>query len=296
MNIVTSTDLPGLHKISQGKVRDIYEVEDKLLLVTTDRISAFDVILPEGIPYKGAVLNAISMFWFGFFKESITNHAITTDIHEMPEVLHQHADLLRGRSLLAKKADVFPVECVARGYVVGSGWKDYQATGAICGIVLPQGIEKCGKLEEPIFTPATKAESGHDENISFDTMADIIGRDNAHTLREKTLDIFCRAREYAEKCGIIIADTKLEWGVHDGEIILIDEVLTPDSSRFWPADRYNPGENQPSFDKQIVRDYLETLDWDKTYPGPKLPEDIVKRTSEKYREVYRIITTKELDA
>jgi phosphoribosylaminoimidazole-succinocarboxamide synthase len=289
------SSLPGLECIGRGKVRDIYAVgDDRLLIIATDRISAFDVILPTPIPRKGEVLTQLSLFWFDFLKDVVPNHLITANVDEYPDELKQYRDQLEGRSMLVKKLKMFPVECVARGYVVGSGWKDYQRTGAICGINLPAGLRECGKLPEAIFTPATKAETGHDENISIEQAGQIIGADWAQKLKDLTIDIYERAAQHGLACGLIIADTKLEFGLLDGEIVLGDEVLTPDSSRYWPLELYQPGRSQESFDKQYVRDYLETLDWNKTPPGPELPEEVVENTSEKYAEAYFILTGKEL--
>ncbi len=289
MNIVLKTEFTDLDLAARGKVRDIYDLGDKLLIVTTDRISAFDVILPTGIPQKGYVLTQLSKFWFEQTKSIVKNHLITTDVNEMPEECRQYSDILNGRSMLVKKADPFPVECVVRGYITGSGWKDYLRTGKVCGIKLPGNLKESQKLEPPIFTPATKAEIGdHDENISFDKMIEIVGKDNAEKLKELTISIYEFARDLALKKGIIIADTKLEFGVKNGDIILIDEVLTPDSSRFWYEREYEVGKPQNSMDKQFVRNYLETLDWDKKAPGPELPQDVVNKTSEKYMEILNI--------
>ncbi|WP_273266263.1 phosphoribosylaminoimidazolesuccinocarboxamide synthase [Flexistipes sinusarabici] len=289
MNIVLKTEFTDLDLAARGKVRDIYDLGDKLLIVTTDRISAFDVILPTGIPQKGYVLTQLSKFWFEQTKSIVKNHLITTDVNEMPEECRQYSDILNGRSMLVKKADPFPVECVVRGYITGSGWKDYLRTGKVCGIKLPGNLKESQKLEPPIFTPATKAEIGdHDENISFDKMIEIVGKDNAEKLKELTISIYEFARDLALKKGIIIADTKLEFGVKNGDIILIDEVLTPDSSRFWYEREYEVGKPQNSMDKQFVRNYLETLDWDKKAPGPELPQDVVNKTSKKYMEILNI--------
>ncbi|MEC9491352.1 phosphoribosylaminoimidazolesuccinocarboxamide synthase [Flexistipes sp.] len=289
MNIVLKTEFTDLDLAARGKVRDIYDLGDKLLIVTTDRISAFDVILPTGIPQKGYVLTQLSKFWFEQTKSIVKNHLITTDVNEMPEECRQYSDILNGRSMLVEKADPFPVECVVRGYITGSGWKDYLKTGKVCGIKLPGNLKESQKLEPPIFTPATKAEIGdHDENISFDKMIEIVGKDNAEKLKELTISIYEFARDLALKKGIIIADTKLEFGVKNGDIILIDEVLTPDSSRFWYEREYEVGKPQNSMDKQFVRNYLETLDWDKKAPGPELPQDVVNKTSEKYMEILNI--------
>ena len=278
----------------RGKVRDVYAIEDKLLIVTTDRISAFDVVLPNPIPFKGAVLTAFSVFWFDFLKDIVDNHLISTYVDEFPEPLSRHQDQLEGRSMLVVRAEVFPIESVARGYLAGSGWKEYQKTGEVCGIKLPAGMKESDKLPEPIFTPATKEETGHDENISEREMARRIGDDATRRLKELTLTLYSRAADYADSRGIIIADTKFEFGVNDGQVILIDEALTPDSSRFWPKETYEPGRGQPSFDKQYLRDYLETLDWNKQPPGPMLPETVVERTSEKYLEAYRLLTGRAL--
>jgi phosphoribosylaminoimidazole-succinocarboxamide synthase len=286
--------MPGIPLHGRGKVRDIYEVGPDLLIVATDRISAFDYILSPGIPRKGEVLNRISLFWFEFLRDVVPNHVITADVNAYPEQLRPFRDQLMGRSVLVRRADMFPVECVARGYLSGSGWKDYLATGAVCGIPLPRGLQESERLPEPLFTPATKAESGHDENIPFDRVASMIGSDLAGKLRDLTLHIYRKASEYAESRGIIIADTKFEFGLVDGRITLADEVLTPDSSRFWPKESYMPGGPQPSYDKQFVRDYLEFINWNKQPPAPVLAEDIVERTSQKYVEAYRLLTGREL--
>ena len=282
---VKETNLPGLNLVTRGKVRDIYDLGDALLLVTSDWISAFDVIMNEPIPDKGKVLTQISAFWFKQMEDIIPNHIIAMDVADFPAACQPYADVLEGRSMLVKKAQPLAAECIVRGYVSGSGWKDYKATGAICGITLPAGLRESDRLEQPIFTPSTKAELGtHDENISFEEMAKVCGRELAEQAREATIKIYTRAREIADTKGIIIADTKFEFGVYDGKLIIIDECLTPDSSRFWPKDRYQPGGPQPSFDKQFLRDYLETLDWGKTAPAPPLPEEIVTKTAEKYKE------------
>lgn len=282
---VKQTDFPGLKLVTRGKVRDIYDLGDALLMVTSDRISAFDVIMNEPIPDKGKVLTQISKFWFSQMEDIIPNHIISTDVAEYPAACQPYADILAGRSMLVKKAEPLAAECIVRGYVSGSGWKDYQATGSICGIKLPEGLKESDRLVEPIFTPSTKAELGtHDENISFDEMAKVCGKELAEQAREATIRIYCRAREVADQKGIIIADTKFEFGVYEGKLIIIDECLTPDSSRFWPKDQYKPGGPQPSFDKQFLRDYLETLDWGKAAPAPPLPAEIVTKTGEKYKE------------
>ncbi len=282
---VKQTDFPGLKLVNRGKVRDIYDMGDALLMVTSDRISAFDVIMNEPIPDKGKVLNQISKYWFSQMEDIIPNHIISTDVSEFPSACQPFAEILDGRSMLVKKAEPLPAECVVRGYVSGSGWKDYKATGLICGIRLPEGLQESSRLVEPIFTPATKAELGaHDENISFEEMERLCGSELAEQARETAIRIYCRARDIADQKGIIIADTKFEFGIYDGKLIIIDECLTPDSSRFWPKDQFKPGGPQPSFDKQFLRDYLETLDWGKTAPPPPLPEEIIIKTGEKYKE------------
>ena len=288
------TDIPALTDVRRGKVRDIYDLGDKLLFVATDRISAFDCVMPNGIPDKGKVLTQLSLFWFEFM-EWMPNHLVTADVAEYPEVLQDAADDLRGRSMLVTKAETIPVECIARGYITGTGWKDYQNTGKVCGIPLRQGYRQAEKLDEPLFTPSTKAEIGiHDENISFDKAVEMVGPKTANRIKTLTLKVYTTAADYAATKGIILADTKFEFGIKDGEVILIDEVLTPDSSRFWPADTYEIGASPKSLDKQFVRDYLETLDWDKTPPAPELPDDIVFKTREKYLEAYRLIADREL--
>lgn len=291
---VTNTDFPGLRLFSRGKVRDIYEAGDDLLFVATDRISAFDCILPNGIPGKGEVLTQISLFWFDFLRGMIPNHLITANADEYPPQCAAYREQLRGRSMLVRRAEMIQVECVARGYVAGSGWKDYQRTGAICGIPLPAGLQDGSQLPMPIFTPATKAATGHDENISFAVVEELAGPELAARLRDTTLDIYERAAKYAESRGIIIADTKLEFGLIGDELVLADEVLTPDSSRFWPVREYAPGGAQKSFDKQYVRDYLETTDWNKQPPAPPLPDEVIAGTAAKYREAYTILTGKTL--
>jgi len=279
--------LPQYKLLARGKVRDVYEDGPRLLIVATDRISAFDCILPTGIPDKGRVLTHLTLFWLDLLKDVVPNHLLSTDTAGLPPEF-------AGRSMWVKRAEMFQTECVARGYLVGSGWKEYKQTGAVCGIKLPAGLRESDKLPKPIFTPATKAQSGHDENISFEAMCGITGEAAGRRLRDLTLEIYSKAAEYARSRGIIIADTKLEFGVWNGGIILADEVLTPDSSRFWPLDQYQPGRSQPSYDKQYVRDYLETLNWDKTPPAPPLPEDVAERTAAKYREAYRALTGREL--
>ena len=293
---VAETSLPGLRLVRRGKVRDVYEVdEEHLLVVATDRISAFDCILPTRIARKGEVLTALSRFWFGRLAHVTPHHLVTTEVEEMPEPLRAHADTLRGRSMLVRRTEVFPVECVVRGYLAGSGWKDYLATGEVCGHRLPAGLTESAKLPEPVFTPATKAESGHDENISEARMREIVGAEVTERLRDTSLALYREAEAYARARGIIIADTKFEFGRDGaGRILLIDEALTPDSSRFWPADAYEPGRPQPSFDKQFVRDYLESLPWDKRPPAPPLPPDIAEATTARYLEAYRLLVGEEL--
>ncbi|MGB2865463.1 MAG: phosphoribosylaminoimidazolesuccinocarboxamide synthase [Sedimentisphaerales bacterium] len=290
METILETNI-GSRPPSRGKVRDIYDLGDKLLIVATDRLSAFDVVMTNGIPYKGIVLTRISRFWFDFLSGSIEHHLISDNVANFPEPFRSHARQLAGRSMLVKKVEVLPVECVIRGYLAGSGWKEYQQSGTVCGQKLPAGLKQCEKLTELIFTPATKAELGeHDENISFERCVDIIGKDAADYVRSKSTEIFEKASEYAEGKGIILADTKFEWGLVNGKIILIDEVLTPDSSRFWPADKYQAGRDQESFDKQFVRNYLESINFDKSGPGVVLPEDITAKTSDKYIEGYERLT------
>jgi phosphoribosylaminoimidazole-succinocarboxamide synthase len=293
--IVMKTDLPGFKLHGRGKVRDIYDLGEHYLIIATDRLSAFDVVLPTPIPNKGKVLTQMSAFWFEHFKDSVPNHVVSTRVDNYPKELHPFRAQIEGRSMLVKKAKVFPVECVARGFLTGSGLKDYNKTGQVCGIPLPSGLRDSDRLPQPIFTPATKAETGHDENISEAQAGQIIGAQNIQRLKELTLSIYSRAVEYALKRGIIICDTKFEFGIIDGQITLVDEVLTPDSSRFWPADQYSPGKPQPSFDKQYVRDYLERIAWNKQPPAPALPDDVVKATTAKYVEALRILTGRELE-
>lgn len=282
---VKETSFNNLKLINRGKVRDLYDLSDKILMVTTDRMSAFDVILQDPVPEKGKVLNQISLFWFDFLKDIVPNHLISADVNEYPKECLAHKDELAGRSMLVKKAKPFPVECVVRGYISGSGWKSYKECGEVCGIKLPENLKESDKLPEPLYTPSTKEEVGdHDINISFEETINIIGKENAEKLRDLSLSIYKKASEFARTKGIIIADTKFEFGVYDDEIILIDEVLTPDSSRFWPEDLYQPGGSQPSFDKQFLRDYLETITWDKQPPAPKLPEEIIEKTAARYKE------------
>jgi len=289
-NTLLQLDLPGIPKVRSGKVREMFDLGDSLLMVASDRISAYDVVLPNGIPQKGEVLTMFSHFWFERVSDLVPNHLLAKADEPLPEAVQAHAEQIGRRAMVVKKAQPLAIECVVRGYLAGSGWKEYQKQGTVCGIGLPDGLNNSSKLPEPIFTPATKAEEGHDENISFDEAVNIVGKDIADQARDLSIELYKRGRDHAAEKGIIIADTKFEFGIFEGELILIDEVLTPDSSRFWPADLYSPGKSQPSFDKQFVRDYLETLDWDKTPPGPELPEDIVQKTSEKYIEAYTRVT------
>jgi phosphoribosylaminoimidazole-succinocarboxamide synthase len=287
-------DLPGLKKLRSGKVREIFDLGDRLLFVATDRISAFDVIMPNGIPRKGEVLTQISYFWFEQTQQFQPNHLLSRPNEPLPKTLEPFADKLQNRAMIVKKAKPLAIECVMRGYLAGSGWKEYQERQSVCGIKLPAGLQNSSELPKPLFTPATKAESGHDENIPFEEACRIAGRDTAEKAKTASLKLYNFARDYARQRGIIIADTKFEFGLLDGELILIDELLTPDSSRFWPADQYEPGKNQPSFDKQFVRDFLETLDWNKTPPGPVLPPDVTARTTAKYLEAYERLTRQKL--
>jgi len=290
MNGVMSVDLPGIQKIRSGKVREVFDLKEFLLIVATDRISAFDCILPDPIPGKGEILTQLSAFWFQKFRQ-VSNHFITADFKEFPEILEPHAESLSGRSMLVRKSIPLPIECVVRGYLAGSGWKEYRESGTVCGIPLPSGLKQAARLPEPIFTPATKAESGHDENISWSRCCEILGSETASIVRDRSLSLYTDGSSHAATRGIIIADTKFEFGLDEhGRLTLIDEVLTPDSSRFWPADTYVPGTSPPSFDKQFVRDYLETLDWNKKAPGPKLPPEVIARTSENYREALQRLT------
>jgi phosphoribosylaminoimidazole-succinocarboxamide synthase len=293
MEAVLQTKI-GSVEPKRGKVRDVYDLGDKLLIVATDRISAFDVVMANPIPKKGIVLTQISLFWFEFLSSSISHHLIATDVSKFPAPFNKCEKELAGRSMLVKKTKVFPIECVVRGYLAGSGWKEYQQSQTVCGVKLPAGLKQCDKLPEPIFTPSTKEDFGkHDENVDFNRCVEIIGDKNARYLRDKSIDIFKNASKYAESKGIILADTKFEWGDVNGQTILIDEVLTPDSSRFWPADKYQPGRDQESFDKQFVRNYLEEIKFDKSGPGVKLPDDVVKKTGEKYIECYERLTDKQ---
>jgi phosphoribosylaminoimidazole-succinocarboxamide synthase len=292
--VILHTDLPGIEKHAQGKVRDVYRVDGHLLIVATDRISAFDYILPTGIPDKGRVLTQLSIFWFDFLRDVTPTHFLTANVDEYPATLRPFRSQLEGRSMLVKRAQMVEIECVARGYLAGSGWKEYQAHGTVCGIPLPAGLSESDRLPAPIFTPSTKAQSGHDENISFATMCSMVGAELGARLRDLTLQIYSRAAAYAETKGVIIADTKFEFGFVNGELVLGDEVLTPDSSRFWPAESYRPGGAQLSYDKQYVRDYLESIHWDKKPPAPPLPDEVAAKTSEKYRQAYQVLTGKEL--
>ena len=293
-SIILETDLTGVERHGRGKVRDVYSVGDRLVIIATDRISAFDYILPTGIPDKGKVLTQLSIFWFDFLRDLTPTHFLSAKVDEYPQPLPHFRGQLEGRSMLVKRAKMIEIECVARGYISGSGWKEYKQQGTVCGIRLPAGLKESDKLPEPIFTPSTKAQSGHDENVSFDTVVSKIGGDLARRLRDLTLEIYTRAAKYAETRGIIIADTKFEFGFVGDELVLGDEVLTPDSSRFWPAESYKPGGAQFSFDKQFVRDYLESIHWNKQPPAPPLPEEVAARTSEKYRQAYKEITGREL--
>jgi phosphoribosylaminoimidazole-succinocarboxamide synthase len=294
--VLLQTDFPDLHLHASGKVRDVYQLDnERLLFVATDRISAFDYVLATGIPHKGRVLTQISLFWFDFLADIVPNHLITADVERYPQALQKYADQLRGRSMVVQRAEMFPVECVVRGYISGSAWKEYKATGKVCGIELPAGLHESEAFPEPIFTPATKAVSGHDENISFARMCEILGTETSSTLRELTLRIYKKAAAYARQRGIIIADTKFEFGRTARGITLADEVLTPDSSRFWPADKYAAGGSQESYDKQYVRDYLEEIHWNKQPPAPALPAEVANRTSEKYLDAYLQITGHKLD-
>ena len=291
MSVLLETSLNGFELHARGKVRDVYQIEDKLLIVATDRISAFDFVLATGIPDKGRVLTQLSIFWFDFLKDLIPTHFLTADVGRYPEPLRRFSDQLEGRSMLVRRANMVDIECVARGYLSGSGWKEYQKTGAVCGVPLPAGLRESDRLPEPIFTPATKEAGGkHDENISFEAMASRIGQPLAARLRDLTLAIYKKAAAYAESRGVILADTKFEFGFIGDQLVLADEVLTPDSSRFWPRDLYAPGGAQPSYDKQFVRDYLESIRWNKQPPAPALPPEIAHRTSEKYKEAYRVLT------
>ena len=292
---LSSTDFKDLKLYKRGKVRDVYDLEDRLLIISTDRISCFDVVLPTAIPLKGKVLTALSLFWFDFIKDIVLHHLITCDVEEYPEQLRKYKKELLGRSMLVKKTKSLPVECVVRGYLSGSGWKEYKEKQSVCGIKLPKGLKESDKLPEVLFTPSTKADTGHDLNIDQGYVEHLVGKEIADKLARVSINIYKKASDYALSRGIIIADTKFEFGIYQDGIILIDEILTPDSSRFWPRDQYQAGKAQPSFDKQFVRDYLETLDWDKTPPAPQLPVEIVEKTTQKYLDAYKKITGKVLD-
>ncbi len=289
------TNLPGLPLLARGKVRDIYELGDKLLIVATDRISAFDVVMPQAIPDKGRVLTQLSLFWFDLLKDVVENHLVSAEVRDYPAELQPYADQLEGRSMLVTRAEVSPIECVVRGYLSGSGWKQYQQSGAVCGIPLPPGLRESDRLPAPIFTPTTKATAGHDEPLSPEEAVALVGEEEFRTLEARSLAVYQQAADYALSRGIIIADTKFEFGRSQGRLIVVDEVITPDSSRFWPADEYEPGRSQKSFDKQPVRDYLDTLGWDRRPPAPNLSEEVVASTSARYREAYRLLTGRELD-
>ncbi len=294
-NPVVYTNIPDVPLLHRGKVRDIYDLGDSLLIVATDRISAFDVVLPTPIPDKGKILTKLTLFWLNFLKDIVENHLITANIDEYPEVLKKHRDVLEGRSMIVKKAKVFPVECIVRGYITGSALKEYLKTGMVCGIPLPPGLKEADKLPEPIFTPSTKAELGsHDVNITFEEMLKIVGKETAEALKELSLKLYKTASSYAEERGIIIADTKFEFGLHDGKVILVDEVLTPDSSRFWPKESYEPGKPQVSFDKQYIRDWLKNTGWKEGTPPPEIPTEVVEKTREKYLLALKVLTGEEL--
>ncbi|MGE5647260.1 MAG: phosphoribosylaminoimidazolesuccinocarboxamide synthase [Acidobacteriota bacterium] len=292
--VLVESDLGAVERVARGKVRDVYAAGSEMLIVATDRISAFDYILATGIPDKGRVLTQLSVFWFDFLKDLTPTHFLTADVDRYPEPLRRYREQLEERSMLVKRARMIEIECVARGYLSGSGWKEYQKSATVCGIPLPRGLKESDKLPEPIFTPATKAQSGHDENVSFETVAGLVGAELAGRLRDLTLAIYRRAADYAATRGVIIADTKFEFGFVGDQLVLADEVLTPDSSRFWPSDTYKPGGPQPSYDKQYVRDYLESIRWNKQPPAPALPAEVAARTSEKYKEAYRVLTGKNL--
>ncbi len=292
---ITNLELPGIQKLNQGKVREIFSLDEDLLIVATDRISAFDVILPNAIPFKGSVLTQLSAFWFSQLDGIVENHLISVKTEEFPASLDPFRESLRGRSMRVHKCEPLPIECVVRGYLAGSGWKEYRESETICGIGLPSGLKESDELPEPIFTPSTKATSGHDENINFEQAVELVGSDIAQRVRDFSIQIYNHARSYAIERGIIICDTKFEFGLKGSDLLLIDEALTPDSSRFWPADQYQAGQAQPSFDKQFVRDYLETLDWDKKPPGPVLPDDVVDATSRRYLEAYSLLTGEQLE-
>lgn len=290
-NVVLKTNLEGIKFLRSGKVRDIYEIDDYFLIVATDRVSAFDVVLPNGIPGKGIVLTQISLFWFNQVRDLVENHLVSANVDEFPEPLKRYKEILEGRSMLVRKAKPLPVECIVRGYITGSGWKEYLRTGSICGINLPEGLVESQKLPCPIYTPSTKAEEGHDINISYEETVKILGQELANKVKELSLAIYERASKIAERKGIIIADTKMEFGIFNGELILIDELLTPDSSRFWSIRDYMPGKAQDSYDKQIVRDYLISINWDRKPPAPTLPDEIVQKTAKRYEEILKILTS-----
>jgi phosphoribosylaminoimidazole-succinocarboxamide synthase len=293
--LIGNTDFMGAEPFKKGKVREMFDLGGEILIVVTDRVSAFDVVFSELIPEKGRVLNGISAFWFDYTKDIIENHMISTDVSDFPEPFNRFPDELGGRSMLVKKLDIVPAECIVRGYLEGSGLKEYKKTGVVCGIKLPEGMKQADRLPEPVFTPSTKAEEGHDINVTFDELADTIGKGLAGKLRDKSIELYKAASAYALEKGLILADTKFEFGLLDGELVLADEIFTPDSSRFWDASDYEPGRAQKSFDKQYLREYLETLDWDKKPPAPKLPDDVIGKTTEKYLEAYKILTGKDLD-
>ncbi len=294
MSLLRNTDFMDVKPFVKGKVRDMFDLGDKILIVVTDRISAFDCVFPDLIPYKGQVLNSISAFWFDFTKDIIKNHVITTDVSKYPSPYNQFHEQLSGRSMLVKKVKIVPVECIVRGYLEGSGLKDYRKTGKVCGITLPKDLTQAAKLPQPIFTPSTKAEQGHDMNVTYDELINIIDEDLAKKLKEASIGLYKKVSEYALTKGLILADTKFEFGLLDGELVVADEMFTPDSSRFWDASDYEPGRAQKSFDKQYLREYLETLDWDKNPPAPSLPEDVIENTSKKYKQAYSILTGKEI--
>lgn len=292
--LLGNTDFMEVKPFKTGKVRDMFDLGDKLLIVVTDRISAFDCVFPNLIPEKGDVLNSISAFWFDFTKNIVPNHMISTDVSEYPEPFNKYPDELQGRSMLVKKVEIIPVECIVRGYLEGSGLKDYRRTGKICGIELPEGMKQADQLPEPVFTPSTKAEEGHDQNVTFEELCEEIGSDSANMLKDASLSLYKAVSAFALEKGLILADTKFEFGMLDGKLVVADEMFTPDSSRFWDASDFEPGRAQKSFDKQYLREYLETLDWDKTPPAPKLPTDVIGKTTEKYLEAYKILTGKDL--
>lgn len=293
--VMTAVELPGIPRVRSGKVREVFDAGEHLLFVATDRISAFDCILPTGIPAKGHVLNQLSAWWFNHLGSDVPHHVVATDVRDFPRALRRFEALLKGRSMLVRKAHVIPVECVARGYLIGSGWKDYQQTGAVAGIPLRPGYRMADRLDQPLFTPAHKADSGHDENITFDQVVERVGRARAEALRSRTLALYERAAAHAASRGLILADTKFEFGLHGDQLLLVDEVLTPDSSRYWPADAYAPGRSPPSFDKQFVRDYLESISWNKQPPAPALPDEVAAKTCAKYIEAFERLTGETLD-